>query len=252
MSTAIEKTKNLKRKFVKINMLEANPDNPNEMTDAEFNMLYDNIGLVGLTDPIFCVPHPTKKKMYRIIGGEHRWEVAKLYNFEEVPITLVDDESFTQDQQKFQIVRHNIIHGSMSTKKFMDLYEGLSTQYTNEVAAEMFGFSEKEDFERLIKQTKTSLPKELQDSFDAAKGDLKTIDDLSLLLNRLFSQHGDNLPYGYMIFEFGGKDSVWLRMGTSDLNNFNVLAEICKENSVTLDGVVSELLQLIAKGGDDV
>lgn len=35
--TAIEKTEQLERKFIDINLLDPNPENPNEMSDAEFN-----------------------------------------------------------------------------------------------------------------------------------------------------------------------------------------------------------------------
>lgn len=248
MSTPIEKTKKHERKFVPIGQLEANPNNPNEMSEAEFNMLYDNIERVGITDPIFVVPHPDKEGMLRIIGGEHRWEVAKLIGFEEVPVTLVDDDAFSEDEQKFQMVRHNIIHGSMSPKKFMDLYQSLTEEYTQEVASEMFGFTNEDEFRKLIQETKKGLPKELHDSFDAAKGELKTIDDLANLLNRLFSAYGDTLPYGYMIFDFGGKESAWLRMKGKDLPNFKVLGDQCRERGRTLDGVVSYLMHLIANG----
>ena len=161
---------------------------------------------------------------------------------------MVDEKDFNEDEQKFQIVRHNIIHGNMSAKKFMDLYGSLQQEYSNEVAAEMFGFTDDEEFKRLIDETKASLPKELHDSFDAAKGELKTIDDLSNLLNKLFTMHGDTLPYGYMIFDFGGKESVWLRMTNESKKSFDFLTDICKGNSVTLDGVVENLLQLIADG----
>jgi hypothetical protein len=242
MNDAIEKTRRAERKFVPIDMLEANPDNPNEMQTKEFNMLYDNIERMGITDPIFCVPHPTKKKMLRIIGGEHRWEVAKLLNFEEVPVTLVDDKTFTEDEQKFQIVRHNIIHGEMSSKKFMQMYQNLSEEYTQEVAAEMFGFTEEGEFLKLLDETKKGIPKEYHEEFDKAKHDLKTIDDLAILLNKLFAQHGDTLPYGYMIFDFGGKDSVWLRLGKGSLTDFEKIGDACREAGRSMDHVMGQIL----------
>jgi hypothetical protein len=244
---SIDKTKNIKRMFVPIGDLEANPNNPNEMSESEFNMLYDNIESVGFTDPILAVPHPDQKDMYRIVGGEHRWEVAKLIGYEEVPVNVIDDPSFSEDQQKFQIVRHNIIHGKMSAGKFMKLYESLSDEYTEAVASELFGFTDEAEFSKLVKATRDELPDALKKEFDKSKDDLKTIDDLTNILNHLFNTYGDTLPYGYMIFDFGGQESVWLRMGKKDLANFNTLGETCRKEGKTLDGVVSELLQLIAQ-----
>lgn len=251
MGTSIEKTESIQRIFVDVNLLEANPHNPNEMGEAEFNMLYDNIESVGITDPILAVPHPEHKDMYRIVGGEHRWEVAKLIGYEKVPVNVINDETFTEDQQKFQVVRHNIIHGKMSAKKFMAMYESLSEEYSEAVASELFGFTDEAEFKKLVDATRDELPDALKKEFDKSKDDLKTIDDLTNILNYLFNTYGDTLPYGYMIFDFGGQESVWLRMAKTDMTHFNTLGEMCKDAGKTLDGVVSELLQSIAQGKGD-
>lgn len=250
---SLEKTKDLIRKDIAVNLLEPNPLNPNEMTDADFNMLVDNIERVGLTDPIFVRPHPEKDGKYRIIGGKHRWEVAKLLGYEEVPCTVITDPHFTEDEEKFQIVRHNIIHGKMSPKKFMDLYSSLNEKYTEEVAQEMFGFVSEDEFRKLIAATAKTLPPELQAEFKEAAKEVKTIDDLSKILNRLFTQYGDTLPYGYMIFDYGGKDSIWLRLQHGGMENFQAIAAKCRERSKAVDHVIHAFLQSVANGElDDV
>ena len=250
MSTAVEKTKELKRKEVPIHSLEPNDLNPNEMSDAEFNMLYDNMEAVGITDPILVRPHPEKKKAWRIIGGHHRWEVAKLQGFETVPVTIIEDESFDEDQEKFQMVRHNIIHGRMSPQKFMSLYETVQEKYSAEIAAEAFGFVDEDEFRKLINQTAKQLPPEMQEQFKEAAKDIKTIDGLAKILNELFALHGDSLPYGYMFVDFGGKESIWLRMEKGEKKNFMALATLCREQGRTLDGAMAALLQIVAKDND--
>jgi ParB/RepB/Spo0J family partition protein len=216
------------------------------MSDAEFNLLYDNIERMGVTDPILVRPHPTKKGKFRIVGGYHRWEVAKLHGLTEVPVTVVTDEAFDEDMEKFQIVRHNIIHGSMSPQKFMKLYSSLSQQYTEEVASEMFGFTSEEEFRKLVQSTAKSLPKEMQKDFQDAAKEIRTIDDLATVLNRLFTAHGDTVPFNYMIFDFGNQDHVWLRMRKNQKEDFEKLASVCRGTGVTLDNAVAGLLQLIA------
>lgn len=176
--SAEEKTKALKRKMVPITKLFPNNTNPNVMSTAEFNLLYDNIEKMGITDPILVRVHPKIKGSFRIVGGEHRWEVAKLLDFVEVPVTIVDDPDFDDDQEKFQLVRHNIIHGKMSPKKFLKLYESLSKKYADDVVAESFGFVEEEDFKKIISQTAKGLPKEMQEEFKEAAKEIKTIDGL--------------------------------------------------------------------------
>ena len=252
MADAIQKTSSLERKMVDIGILEKNPHNPNAMDVESFNLLVDNIERVGLTDPILVVQHPEKEGMYRIIGGEHRWEAAKMLGFDEVPVTVITDETFTEDESKFQIVRHNIIHGKMSAKKFTDLYNSLSEEYSEDVASMMFGFTDEEEFKKLLTSTRKSLPPELKKQFDEAKAEIKTIEDLSTLLNRLFSTYGDTLPYGYMIFDFDGKDSIWLRMKMSDRKNFLDLCAKCRKANRTVDSVISGLLSTLAAGDDVV
>jgi ParB/RepB/Spo0J family partition protein len=245
---AVDKTNRLGRVFLPISVLEANPLNPNEMTGQEFNLLHDNIQDVGITDPILVRHHPSKEGMYRIIGGEHRWEVAKLIGFTEVPCTVVSDEDLSEDKERFQMVRHNIIHGKMSPRKFASPYESLSGKYSDEVAAEAFGFVEEEEFTTMVRTTAKNLPTSMVKEFTAAAKDVKTIDGLASLLNRLFSEHGDTLPYGYMIFDFGGKDSVWLRMSPKQKKDFMDVAAVCQRSGKALDHLIGGVLQLIAKG----
>lgn len=47
----------------------------------------------------------------------------------------------------------------------------------------------------LIDDTRESLPPEMRKEFDKAKEEIKTVDDLSLVLNRLFTKYGSTLPY---------------------------------------------------------
>lgn len=243
---AKEKTTSLLRMMAPINALVPNEHNPNEMDEASFNALYDNIERMGVTDPILVRPIPGKAGQYKIIGGHHRWEVAKLHDLEEVPITVVTDPSFDDDAEKFQMVRHNIIHGKMSAKKFTALYESLSGKYSEEVASEMFGFTSEEDFRKMVQKTGASLPKEMQQSFKDAAKEIKTVNDLSLVLNRLFTSYGDTVPYGYMVMDFGGQDHVWVRMEPKQRQQLLNLGNYCRGHNRTIDKAMAVLLQLIA------
>lgn len=251
----ISRTNSLVRKDLPIGCLVANELNPNEMDEAGFNMLYDNVEKMGITDPILVRPLGVLGAVdctYKIVGGHHRWEVAKLQGFEVVPVTIITDPDFDEDSEKFQVIRHNVIRGKMSPKKFMDLYQSLSLQYTEDVAAEMFGFTSEDEFRKLIQTTAKSLPHEMKDTFLAASKEIKTIGDLSALLNRLFTTYGDTVPYGYMIFDYGGQDHVWLRMAKGQKKDVASLGMFCQEHKVSLPDTVALLLQLIAQNTLDM
>jgi len=238
----------LVRKNVPIDSLVPQEVNPNKMSKKKFNLLVDNIEQMGFTDPLLVREHPTEAGKYRIVGGTHRWEAAKLIGYEELPVTVITDPEFDEDRERFQIVRHNVIKGSMVAEDFVRLYESLSQKYSDELASELFGFEEEAEFKKLIKATAKALPKELQDSFKEAAKEIKTVDGLAKLLNELFTKHGDTLPYGYMIFDFGGKDSIWLRMKKSDMGEFKKIAARCKAESVAIDGIMSVALKLLSEG----
>lgn len=243
---AMEKTKSVERLFLKTDALIPNEMNPNEMTDAEFNMLADNMEKTGMTDPILV--RPVGEGKFRIIGGHHRWEIAKVMGFIEVPCTVITDPEFDEDQERFQVVRMNVIRGHLSPEKLMKMYEQMSSKYADAVMAEAFGFVDEAEFRKLVFQVKKSLPKDMQKDFQKASEELKTIDDLSKLLNSMFTKYGDTLPYGYMLLDFGGKESVWLRMSTQTKKAVLDIGIMCKTEKRTVDDIIGGVVRLLAKG----
>lgn len=241
--TAAEKTKEMGRQFVAIDLLHPNPLNPNEMSEKQFNLLSDNIEKMGITDPILVRPHPQKDGEFEIVGGEHRWEVAKLQGFAEVPVTLVE---LSDDDMAFQTVRHNIIGGKMDPAKFVKLVESLNEKYSEGVTAELFGFADEAEFKKLINATAKSLPKEMQQQFKDAAKEIKTIDDLAKVLNTLFANFGDTLPQGYMVFDYGGYENIWLRLQTHQLKDFRTVADKVRAAGKGLDHLFAAVIKQLS------
>lgn len=238
-------SKDLERKEIAVELLEKNELNPNKMTDKGFNLLVDNIARMGITDPILVVKRGDK---YRIVGGHHRVEAAIILGYTEVPCTVITDPEFDEDQEAFQLMRHNMIKGKLDQQGFVKLWERVQEKYSEDVLAEAFGFEDKAELNKLVKETAKSLPPEMRAKFKEAAKEVKTVKDLSSLLNRLFNSYGDTLPYGFMFMDFGGKDSVWVRMMQKDLNNVEQVFTILKEEGKTLDSLLRTILQSIAKG----
>lgn len=232
------------REELPLSVLEKNEHNPNKMTAKGFNLLVDNIARMGITDPILVVKRGDK---YRIVGGHHRAEAAEFLGYTQVPCTIITDPNFDEDQENFQLMRHNMIKGKLDREGFVKLYEMVQERYTDEVLAEAFGFEDQTELKAMVKETAKSLPPEMRAKFKEAAKEVKTIKDLSGLLNRLFNSYGDTLPYGFMFMDFGGKDSVWVRMMQKDLNNVNDVFTILREEGKTLDGLLRAVLQSIAK-----
>ena len=122
-----------------------NEANPNKMAAREFDLLIDNIERTGLTDPILVRParlaaavrecqqdrhpegfragaRPRNELKFKIVGGHHRFDAAAYLGLEEVPVTVIMDDAFDEDQERFQLVRMNMIRGKLDPQAFFDLY----------------------------------------------------------------------------------------------------------------------------------
>ena len=132
---------------------------------------------------------------FRIVGGHHRYDAAAYIGFDEVPVTVIMDPEFDDEQERFQLVRMNAIRGKLDPQAFFALYSKLSDKYSDAIMQDAFGFAEEAEFKRLIAQTAKMLPdKELQEKFKEAAQEIKTVDGLSKLLNEMFTKYGDTLP----------------------------------------------------------
>ena len=246
MVDAVQKTKKLGRVDLDLSVLVVNDKNPNVMKSREFDLLVDNINKVGITDPIIVRPIGGGK--YRIIGGHHRAKAAQFLGFSTVPCTVIDDPSFDDEAEAFQLVRHTVIHGRIDPQQFISMYYQYARKYSDEVLQESFGFAEEAEFKKLINQAAKTLPKEVQDKFKEAAKEIKTIDGLAQLLNTMFTKYGNTLPYGYMVVDYGGKQSIWLQVTSPTYKALGVIGDMCMEREVTMDDLVGQVLQGIAKG----
>lgn len=244
--TAEERTKSLERKDLPLDKLVENTHNPNKMKAREFDLLCDNLQKTGLTDPILV--KPIEGGMYRIVGGHHRARAAQYLGFTDVPCTIITDPHFDEDMENFQLVRMNVIHGRLDPEAFLHLYEQVAAKYSKEILQDAYGFADDAEFAKLLKQTAKNLPDDLQEKFKEAAKEIKTIDDLAMVLNRLFTEFGDTLPYGYMTFDFGGQDSIWVRCKKSTRKAFITLGQRCIEEQRSVDDIMEGILQLVASG----
>lgn len=231
---------------ISVDLLVPNENNPNKMSKRAFNLLVDNLAQVGFTDPILVRPLDNGK--FRIVGGHHRLEAALTLGYTVVPCTIITNPEFDDDMEAFQLMRHNMIKGSLDPESFVKLYEKVQEKYSNDQLADAFGFEDQAMLDKMVKAAARDLPTEMKAQFKEAAKEVKTIKDLSQLLNRLFTTYGDTLPYGFMFMDFGGKESLWIRMFQKDLNNMPEVYAVLKQQRKTLDGVLRGFLQSIAKG----
>jgi len=136
-----------------------------------------------------------------------------------------------------------VIHGSINPEKFTKMYEDLAERYSPDELPGLLGITSQSELEQMVLSVREDLPDELKASFDKSKQNIKTVEDLVLVLNQLFSRHKDTIEkYHYMILDFDGNKSIWVRMGKAGLRAVNKLTEICEGEGKTVDGVIREMM----------
>lgn len=241
---------------IPVNKLVASDWNTNKMNPDEFNMLVEELKTNGNLQPPQVVA--IEDGTYRIVGGEHRWRAACVLGWEKLDCLVMEGAKWTdEDLQKLQSVRLNVIKGQLNPDKFVKLCADLTKRYSQESLQGLMGFTDKQAFEKLLgtvkKEVKKSLPKEIAQKFDKASAEMKHIDDISAVLNRLFAKHGSTLASNYMVLSFGGKDHIYV---AADSKVFARLKEICEHCAATKQDVndylgfsFKEVLKTIQKDG---
>lgn len=169
--------------------------NPNEMSAKEFDRLAQELQESGVVDPIQVFPIEGSSQ-YQIIGGHHRVDAAKVLGWPTFPCVVLDGAAFKSDDHlKFSNMKLNVIRGKISPDKFIKLYEDLSKRYSDDAMRDAMGMVDQSAFETLLgtlkKEIKESnLPPQIKEKFEETANELKTIDDISNILNYMFSHYG--------------------------------------------------------------
>lgn len=245
---------------IEIDKIEPNSWNINKMDDEEFNRLSKEIQEVGFITPIEVVQIDGDTEKYRIIGGEHRWSVAKVLGFKEIDCTVLTDKKWKdEDLQKFVSIRLNIIKGKIDPERFIVLYEEMEKKYGSDSLKDLMGFTDDSAWGKLTSGIKdalkgSGLPEAVIDRFDEEIKELKTIDGLSSILNKIFNEHGDTIKYNFLSFSFGSKEGLFVMC--EDGNVYNAAKEIveaAKVKSVKADTAIGKFIKnWKEKGIDDI
>jgi hypothetical protein len=238
-------------RLIPVEEIEPNNWNPNEMSNDEFDWLVEEITEVGFIDPLEVVPMVDGG--FRILGGAHRHQAAKALGMAEVPCVVLSDAKWQDaDLQKFVTVRLNQLHGKANPDKMIALYRELETKYGEKSMQRLFAYTDDDAWKKLIKQMKKSLkaaglPKDVQQKFDAASANAKGIDDLGLILNKIFHDHGDTLQHSFMVFSYGGKEHTYVAMSKQTRNAVALVLDHCKSWGKDVNEVIGKLTEAWVK-----
>jgi Predicted transcriptional regulators len=234
-------------RMIPIDLLKPNDYNPNYMDDSAFNRLVEEIQNVGFKVPVQTVP--LEDGSFRIVDGEHRYHAGKFLNMAELPCFILFEDKFQdQDLQKFMTLRFNVLKGKINPEKFASLFTDLSKRYSEEALQSLMGFTNLDEWTNLTDNIadaleSTGLSKPVIEKFkESAKG-LKSVDDLTVLLNSIFSENGNDLSYNFISFGLGGKTVIYICCENEGcFYQIEKMTKTCRNMNVKADNLLSDLL----------
>ena len=249
-------------RVIAVDAIDPNPWNPNEQNSKTFDMLVEEmdadgagVGYIDLIQVVEQVEPWGVPGRYRIIGGEHRWRGLRVLGHETVEcVVLIDPKWHDEDLQKFVTMRLNSLKGKINPKKFMALYEDLSDRYAAEDMQRHMAVADEDEWKSMTKDVRKQLEsalvgaddekkKKALEDFDKVAKEVKTVDDLSNILNKIFTEFGDTLDLNFMWFSFGGKKHIHITMSAGDWKLAEQIVEKSKAQKRPIDEIFVEMMK---------
>lgn len=248
-----------KRGYVQLTVptdsLEPNAWNVQVQDEATFTRLREEIRKVGFIDPIQVFPKEEKGK-YVILGGEHRWKAAMAEGLEEIPVIVLTDEKWNdEDLRKMVSVRVNILKGKIDNAKFAKLYNELATKYGADALQAAFGFTNAKAFQKLlgdISKGLKGLDAATQKKFNESAKEAKTVEELTSILNDLFAKYGDTVDQNFLVFTHGKKQHIYISMDHKLKSSMDKVIEYCKLAKADINEILNPIAADLAKHVDEL
>jgi ParB family chromosome partitioning protein len=121
---------------IEVGNLKPNPWNPNRMSDEMYHKLKAYIKREGLVEPIVVRP---KGEGYEILGGFHRWKIARDLGYDTVPCAVVD---LDDRRAKILSINLNEMKGQSVSVLLSELVHDLSQELTLQDLESQLPYSE--------------------------------------------------------------------------------------------------------------
>jgi hypothetical protein len=214
-------------------------ENPNVQDDKTFDLLVEKIRTDGFDEPVHVAPDPRKTGWYTMVSGEHRYKAAKLLKFKKLPAIIHYD--WDETKRDIEGMARNNLRGTTDPEKFVRLYDKLKRAGLEEalIKAQM-GFTKEQAFKKLYAGVEKSVTPAQRKKLQDAKETIKSVDDLSAVLNGIFREGGTDMDKGFLVFSFEGKKHHYVPIDRDTEKRLAALEAKCAENGVAMATVVKE------------
>ena len=234
--------------MVPVSLLEEHPRNSNKQNRHMFGELRESIRENGFDETITVVPKPDNDGYY-IVAGNHRFRAGRAEGMKEFPCVVRED--WDEIQQQVELVRRNYVRGAIDRDAFTIAVDALAAEQdlTIDEIQESMGFSDTDVFLEYYKEENERMEKAQKAAAEMRSGSKKNsqiqmIDDLGLILSAIFEQHGDTVPYSFVIFPAGQKDHLFVAATPALVKNLTTVAEYCIANHQDINVILGGLLTI--------
>jgi hypothetical protein len=228
-------------------LLEEHPRNSNKQSRHMFNELRESIRENGFDETVTVVPRDDGNDGYWIVAGNHRYRAGSEEGMEEFPCVVRND--WDDVQQQIELVRRNYVRGAIDKDAFTIAVNALSAEQELSVdeIRESMGFSDADTFMEFYKEENERLEQVARDAAAERQSSapaINMIDDLGLVLSTIFEEHGDTVPYSFLVFPAGGRNHMFVAATPALVRSLTSVAEYCIANHLDINVVLGGLLTI--------
>ena len=232
--------------LIPIDQLHECPYNPNEQDAVTFANLTEEINNDGFDEPLVVVPRKVVEGPgadgYSVISGNHRLKACRELGYEAVQCSV---KNWDRETCKIKIVRRNVMKGEQDPHKFTELVDSLNNAYTSDQLSDMMGFKDIDEFAKYYLEEQERRGGGMNVKATSAE-DL--MDGLTMIVNQLFAEYGDTIPYGFIYFMYGGKPHLMVQCDDLLVKTVKVITDICKERKKDIAEFLEEMLGDVKNG----
>jgi hypothetical protein len=105
------------------------------------------------------------------------------------------------------------------------------------------GFTEQQAFKKLYNTVEKSVTPAQRKKLQEAKETIKSVDDLSSILNNIFKENGTELDNGFLVFSYGGKKHHYVPIDKETEALISSLEKECNEQGTPLGDLFKSMIR---------
>lgn len=233
--------------LIPVSQLQEHPRNSNKQSRHMFGELRESIRENGFDETLTVVPND--ENGYYIVAGNHRFRAGRAEGMKEFPCVVRED--WNEVQTQVEMVRRNYVRGALDRDAFTLAVDALAAEQDISVdeIQEAMGFEDTDVFLDFYKEENEKREKAQQAAanHNSGKGkssSIQMIDDLGLILSAIFEQHGDTVPYSFLVFPAGQRNHLFIAATPALVNNLSSIAEYCIVNKMDINVILGGLITI--------